>query len=89
MLYIRQQDLHKEPVYYNTSYAIILSYCNISLEMLLKLSENCKFQFLTPLDNIGGEMSSTRIRHILQTRFRTLFYIGVVYLSTFKTYQNK
>ena len=46
-------------------------------------------QFLKPVDKLGGEMSSTHIRHVLQTRIRTFFYNGVVYLSTFKTYQNK
>ena len=46
-------------------------------------------QFSTPLDKIGGEMSSTHIRYVLLTRVRTFFYNGVVYLSTFKTYQNK
>ena len=34
-------------------------------------------------------MSLTYIRHDLQTRTRTFFYKGVVFLSVFKTYQNK
>ena len=35
------------------------------------------------------EMSLTYIRHVLQTRTRTFFYNGVVFLSVFKTYQNE
>ena len=31
------------------------------------------------------EMSLTYIRHVLQTRTRTFFYNGVVFLSVFKT----
>ena len=46
-------------------------------------------QFLKPVDKVGGEVLSTHIRHVLQTRIRTFFYDGVAYLGTFKTYQNK
>ena len=37
---MRQQDLYKQPVYCNMPYAITLPYCNISLEMMRKLSKN-------------------------------------------------
>ena len=39
---MHQQDLHKQPVYCNMPYAIILPYSNISLEILPKLSKTWK-----------------------------------------------
>ena len=46
-------------------------------------------QFSKPVGKIGEEMASTHIRHVLQTRIRTFFYNGLVYLSAYKSYQNK
>ena len=46
-------------------------------------------QFLKPVGKVGREIASTHIRHVLQTRIKTFFYNDVVYLSKFKTYQNK
>ena len=44
--------------------------------------------FLKPVGKLGGEMTSTHIKHVLLTGIRFLFYHGIVYLSAFKTYQN-
>ena len=46
-------------------------------------------QFSKLVGKVREQMTSTHIRHILQTGIRTFFYNGVVCLSAFKTYQKK
>ena len=62
MLYMRQQDLHKQPVYFNMPYANILPYCNISLEMLLKLSKTESTYLIAP-DIKGFLLPRGRLGH--------------------------
>ena len=46
-------------------------------------------QFSKSVGKVGGEMTSTYFRHVLETRIKIFFYNGVVYFSAFKAYQNK